>query len=159
MQGQRPESSAHLIMLHFPPCPPSLTFLSLTRCTKDNNIRQTIFLLIGGQMKPDASSLHHPTAGGQHQQYHHRPHDTQYLCFTKGCMQECVWPSQTHSDPKGAHLLPSLTLENNCIQWAASFPQVSLPQSPQPPNSISNRGLGLIRLVKNQNQPLGLEQN
>lgn len=64
-----------------------------------------------------------------------------------------------HSDPEGAHLLLSLTLENDSIQWAASFPHVSLPQPPLSPNSISNRGLGLIHLVKNQNQPLGLKQN
>lgn len=46
-------------------------------------------------------------------------------------MQECVWPSQTPSVPKGVHLLLSLTLENNCTQWGVLFPQTSLSQSPQ----------------------------
>lgn len=51
----------------------------------------------------------------------------------------------------------SLTLENYRIQWAASFPQASLPQSPPPPNSISNRGLGLIHLVKKSKPAVGTQ--
>lgn len=95
---------------------PTRPFLPFACFTKGNTIKQAIFLPICGKLKPYASPLHHPTAGGQRQQYHHSPHDTWYLSFTtKGCMQECMWPSQTHSDPRGTHLLLSLTLENNCI--------------------------------------------
>lgn len=86
----------------------------------------------------------------------HRTHNIQ---ASERCIQECVWPSQTQTVPKGVSLLLNLTLENNCTQWAVLFPQTSLSQSPPPPNSISNRRLGLIHLVTNQNQPLGLKQN
>lgn len=72
------------------PSLPARPFLFLTHCTKDNCIRQAIFLLTCGKPEPCTPPLHHSTARRPHQQHHHCPQGTQYLGIRKIHARMCV---------------------------------------------------------------------
>lgn len=131
VQGQRAESSAHLITPPLLITPPPQPFLPRSRCTKGNNIRQAVFL--PGSGKLEGYVPHHPAAAGTAGWQHH-PHS--YPSFSKGCRQPCAWSSQTRPDPTGAHLLLGLPAETSAPGGAASFPQRARPSLPHlPPHS------------------------